>query len=204
MTLSLLKIKTICAAMLSVLATGCGTLDAIVSSGQAGATISITSDPSGADLYVMGKHAGTTPVKISNLDVYPVSYDLSNEMIYGMVFLRKDGCEEYSRRLTRSDINNGLTAVLKCGTRVTNSLSLQPAVVPSTSPAVTTDVPATAPAGQAEPQPVQLSLPERRLQQLKSLQQLHDEGLLSDEEEKKMRRRILDAPLTQQESSPDS
>lgn len=201
MTLSLLKVKTICAAMLSILTTGCGTLDAIVSSGKAGATISITSNPSGADLYVMGKHAGTTPMKISNLDIYPVSYDLSNEMIYGMVFLRKDGCEEYSRRLTRSDINNGLTAVLNCGANVTSSLSLQPVAVPSTSPAVTTDVPAHAPAQQ--PRPVLLSLPERRLQQLKSLQQLHDEGLISDEEEKKMRRRILDAPLMQQEKSPD-
>jgi hypothetical protein len=34
---------------------------------------------------------------------------------------------------------------------------------------------------------------ERRLKQLRSLQKLHAEGLISDEEENKLRRRILDA-----------
>jgi hypothetical protein len=179
----------IAAALLSGTIAGCGTLDAIVPTSEAGSSIRIASDPPGANLYIMGKHTGTTPMVINDRDIYPVTYGADTEKLYGMVFLRKDGCEEYSRRLTRSDISNGLTAVLVCGADTT-AASLEP-VAPQ--PTEATDAPMSVPAHQPKTHTKEEGLAERRLKQLKSLQQLHDEGLISDEEENKLRRRILDA-----------
>jgi len=131
---------------------------------DAGKTIRIVSEPAGADVYVMGNHAGTTPVMIGEQDIYPISYDTSNEALYGKVLLHMDGCERFSKRLTRSDIRDGLTAVLTCTAE-------QDAPLPSATThsaevaalAVAVQAPVDIP---AEPAANRDSPPEQRLQQL--------------------------------------
>jgi len=177
------------------------TADALAAPGETGASIRIASTPAGADLYIMGRHAGITPTVINERDIYPFSYDPANEALYGMVLLRKNGCEEYTRRLTRSDISDGFSAVLVCVDN-TAAPARQPSAEPDVPPQVEASQLAAAVAvttmsgetskSQAETETHQQSMPEQRLQQLKVLQQLHDEGLISDQEEQSLRKRILD------------
>lgn len=190
------KAFSICAILLTGAIAGLGTNDV---SGDLGGSIHISSEPPGADLYVMGKHAGTTPTTISEQDIYPVSYRADTEKLYGMVFLHKNGCEEFSKRLTRTDIKNGLTIRLVCSTGEIASTSPQspvtpaarsPVVAPSSVATVSSAVVADSPP-QPDSQTSKESLSERKLKQLKSLLQLLDEGLMSREEEEQLRRRIL-------------
>ena len=141
-------------------------------------------------MYIMGNHAGTTPMMIGEQDIYPISYDTGNEALYGKVLLRVEGCESYSKRLTRSDIRDGLTAILTC--------TAEQDAPPPSATTHSVEVAAVAVAAQAPVESLAESAanrdhpPEQRLQQLKVLQQLLDEGLISDEEEEDLRKRILD------------
>ncbi len=153
--------------------------------------ISIASIPSGADVYVMGKKVGMTPLKITDRDIYPVSYSNDVEQYYGKVILRKEGCGTQRRRLTRSEVRGGLTARLECKN---NSPSISPPALRPDKPSITATNPST-------PQPESLAspsvLPEKQLEQLRLLQKLQEQGVLSDDEERKLRKRILDGKTLQ-------
>lgn len=174
-----------CAALLPGLISGCSTIRSITPKGEPDTRIRISSEPSGAKVYLMGKEAGVTPLIISDQDIYPTSYNPAMEKYYGKVQIKAERCKEYSKRLTRSDVKNGLVAKLDCGVNLFADPSQQASEV---------DVPqretATMPATVNRDRKTSPAL---RLQQLKSLQQLHDEGLLSAEEEEKLRRRIINA-----------
>ncbi len=105
-----------------------------------------------------------------------------------MIILRRDGCTDYRRRVTRSDIEQGILARLDCGA---SAAAVTPAV-PAPEPPVTR--PASArPSAASAPDAAAESPAQRRLRQLRVIQELHDEGLLSDAEEQGIRRRILEA-----------
>ena len=183
------KAFSVCTALLTGIIACYSTINAFAEEGEAGEGIHVSSEPSGADLYVMGNHVGTTPMTISEQDIYPTSYKAETEKFYGKVFLLKTGCEEYSKRLTRADIKSGLTARLVCSTGEAVTTSPQSPGTPATPSSA---APVLAPTPQAAYQADQESLSERKLKQLKSLLQLLDEGLMSREEEERLRRRILD------------
>ncbi len=177
--------------VLAVLITGCNAIGTVTQDGSADTRIQITSEPSGATVYLMGKKTGVTPITVSERDIYPVSYAPETEKYYGKIMLRKEGCKEFSRRLTRSNVYEGLTAKLDCGTRAANEQV--PDQLPEAQPPL---APAPAPARTPYPgDPAASSdVPAQQLEQLRTLQRLQEEGVLTDEEEENLRKRILNRP----------
>lgn len=187
MTLARFHAQMLFPALIAALLAGCGSIASVTSDYQPDKHILIESVPSGAAIYLMGRKTGTTPMEIRERDIYPVSYSHDVEQYYGKVVLRRDGCAVYTRRLSRADVNRGLVASLDCGDTVTTTPARRPA-----GPGEATGLEQgqqTSPGIDASP----VSLPEQRIRQLRLLQQLLDEGVLTAEEEKQLRRRLLNA-----------
>jgi hypothetical protein len=127
-------------------------------------TIKIESVPSGAEVYVMGERVGVTPTQINSQDVFPNTYPRSKESEYGRITLKKPGCSDFTRTVSGDISGGGLHAILDCGND-------NPA-----SPGTT----AEAPRGS--------DTVEQRLDKVK---ELLGKGLITEEEAKKARARIL-------------
>ncbi|MGA7595966.1 MAG: PEGA domain-containing protein [Gallionella sp.] len=126
------------------------------------APFKVESDPAGAAVYVMGNNMGVTPTQISQKDVFPNIYPRENESLYGKIVLRKAGCKDYTRTVNGDITSFGLHAKLDCA---------------STSPAPSAAVQA-APGETVE-------------QRLDKVKELLNKGLISEDEAKKARARIL-------------
>ncbi len=131
----------------------------------------IESDPPGASVETVTGRIGVTPLNIAERDLYPNRYPQQRAHLYGKVIISKPGCAGLVRRVSRDDIRDGLRVRLAC--------------LPPTSPA---------PAPAVGPRPSEVADPvsERRLRQLKVLQELLEEGLISVQQEAEIRRRILE------------
>jgi len=177
--------------VLAALIAGCNVIDSFTADRSADGRIQITSAPPGAAVYLMDTKAGVTPMTIDERDLYPVSYAPETEKYYGQIILRKEGCRDFSKRLTRSDVYKGLVARLDCSSGATNEHVQEP--LPEVQPTVV-----SAPIPVKKPHPEDSvptpSLPEQQLEQLRILQQLQDAGVLTDDEEKQLRKRILNKP----------
>ncbi len=125
--------------------------------------ISVESNPSGAEVYVMGKKVGITPLEVRQIDVFPLTYSPEQQSLYGTIVLRHVGCQDYTQRVTATAYGRGVKAKLDCVQK----------------PAETT---------RTEQKDADASI-ENRLQKVKELQ---DKGLITEEEAKATRRRILE------------
>ncbi len=125
--------------------------------------IKIESIPPGADVYVMGESIGVTPIMIKRDRFFPNLYPKEKESLYGKVTLRKAGCLDFTRTISTAIGNYGLHAQLDCGN--TSPGSTSPATASRTSETV-----------------------EQRLDKVKALL---DKGLISADEAKQARERIL-------------
>lgn len=139
-------------------------------------SFTVESDPAGAEVMTITGDHGTTPLTLTERDIYPNSYRPERQSQYGVVTLRKAGCEEMNIRPGELDIVNGLSLVLDCGSRAVAG-DTAPAL-PAGRPAVATDD------GSAS----------KKLAQLRFLQDLLDEGLITADEEATIRKRILEQP----------
>lgn len=126
--------------------------------------IKIESDPSGAEVYVMGEKVGVTPLQISHKDVFPNIYPKEKESVYGRVILKKAGCSDFTRTISAEISNVGLRAQLDCG-------DMKPA-----SPKTSGDVP---------------RISETVEQRLDKIKDLLNKGLITEEEAKKARERVI-------------
>ena len=126
-------------------------------------TIAVESDPPGAEVYVMGKKAGVTPLEIRQAEVFPLTYSPEQQSLYGTVVLRHAGCQDFTQRVTAAAYGRGIKAKLDCGQK---------------------------PAEAARTDRREADAPiEKRLQKLKELQ---EKGLITEEDAKATRRRILE------------
>jgi len=144
-------------------------------------TLRIESTPSGAMVEVIGGMAGSTPLTVSERDIYPNNYPDARAALYGTVTLRHAGCEPLQHRVTLDDLKQDLHLRLDC---VAAKMAPTPSPVPTSTPPTSTPTTAASPT----PPP---TLPQQRLRQLQVLQELLDEGLISPAEEQRVRRRIL-------------
>ncbi|MCB1632442.1 MAG: PEGA domain-containing protein [Pseudomonadales bacterium] len=158
-------------AALATLAASGNTAEEDTASGR----LRIESDPPGAEVILIGGRAGHTPVTVSERAVYPNDYRDDQAALYGLVTLRREGCATAVQRVTLEHLARGMHVTLDCDPLVTGS---RPAGDATGAPA---------PAAAAMPETV----PVRRLRQLQVLQELLDEGLISAEEELRIRRRLL-------------
>jgi hypothetical protein len=126
-------------------------------------TITVESDPPGAEVHVMGKKTGVTPLEIRQVEVFPLTYSPEQQSLYGTIMLRHAGCRDYTQRVTTTAYGKGINAKLDCGQK---------------------------PAEAARSDRNQADTPiEKRLQKLK---ELLEKGLITEEEAKATRRRILE------------
>ena len=125
--------------------------------------ISVESDPSGAEVYVMGQKVGITPLEVRQIDVFPLTYTPDQQDLYGRIVLKKEGCKEHRQPISTRVYAKGAKIKLDCGTTTDATKETRPAA-PETSSV------------------------ENRLRQLKDLR---EKGLITDEEEKNIRQRIL-------------
>jgi hypothetical protein len=126
--------------------------------------IKIESDPTGAEVYVMGEKVGVTPLQVSHKDVFPIVYPREKVAVYGRIILRKAGCLDFTRTVNAEISNLGLRAQLDCGD------------IKSASPVASGKTP-----GISEPV-------EQRLAKIKALL---NKGLITEEEAMKARERVL-------------
>ena len=144
----------------------------------------VDSVPGGAEVFVIGELIGTTPLTLSERDIYPNWYPDEQAHLYGMVVLRKAGCAEHARRIGLDDIEAGIEVRLDCGRHA----------VAEVQPPVSEPAPAAAPAADTEMTPAAAATLQRRLRQLQVLQELFEDGLVTEAEERTIRKRILDVP----------
>ncbi|HTN93066.1 MAG TPA: PEGA domain-containing protein [Gallionella sp.] len=123
--------------------------------------IEVESIPSGAEVYVMGEKVGLTPLEVSHMDVFPNTYPKEKESMYGRITLKKEGCFDYTRTVSGGVSKSGLQAKLDCA---------------QVNPAMSSDA-------SRGNQTV-----EQRLDKIKDLL---DKGLITEDEAKKARERIL-------------
>lgn len=136
------------------------------SSNAAGLTrpneIDVASDPPGAVVYAAGKRLGVTPLTVRQQDVFPVVYPPEQQDAYGTLLLTMEGCKEQTVRVSNAVIRKGVNVKLDCGQA---ELSKPQAWPPGTPP----------------------TIKERLLR----LNELRDQGLVTDEEYREIRGKIL-------------
>ena len=123
--------------------------------------IKVVSIPSGAEVYVMGEKVGLTPLEVNHMDVFPNTYPKEKESMYGRITLKKEGCFDYTRTVSGEVSKSGLQAKLDCS---------------ETTPAAPGD--ATRGSQTVE-------------QRLAKIKDLLDKGLITEDEAKKARERII-------------
>lgn len=163
--------------VLVILASGCSTYSDSSPSDGLGqmllepTSVQINSKPSGADVYVMGKKVGETPMRISSSAPYPENYNTANRSLYGKIILRKEGCKDLIESVSNKSISSGINAVLDCNNG--NNKATEHRANP------------VAPGHVAKGQ---FDALKQRLEEVKKLEQ---EGLITKDEAGKARSRIL-------------
>lgn len=161
----IIKNKFTALSFMAFLATGCSSTGMSNLFPAAGDNpIKIESDPFGAEVYVMGEKVGVTPLKISHQDVFPNIYPKEKLSLYGRVTLKKVGCSDFTRTVSSEISNSGLRAQLDC-------VNMSPA-----SSRTFMEAPHSS---------------ENLEQRLDKIKELLNKGLISEEEAKKARERVL-------------
>ena len=125
--------------------------------------ISVASDPPGAAVHAAGKRIGVTPLVVRQQDVFPVAYPPEQQDAYGTLLLTQEGCKDHTVRVTNKVIRKGVDVKLDCGQA---DLARPEAGVPAAPPP---------------------SIKERILR----LNELREQGLISEEEYREIRGKIL-------------
>jgi len=126
----------------------------------------IESIPTGADVFVMGEKIGVTPIEISHKDVFPNIYPHEKESAYGRVTLKKTGCSDFTAPVSAEISNSGLHAKLDC--------AMKPAA-----------------SGEMRHSGEILHSSETIEQRLDKIKDLLNKGLITEDEARKTRERIL-------------
>lgn len=74
----------------------------------------ITSEPNGASVHIMGKQVGVTPFEVTKEQVFPLIYPKELEAKFGRIELRHPGCEPYEKPVSGHMLASGLKAKLQC------------------------------------------------------------------------------------------
>jgi len=152
--------------------TGCAGMNAS-SESQAG-RISITSEPAGAVAYADGTELGATPVEIVPGNVFRSGFVGFSYRYYGKLSIKKAGCETWSTEVNDYILSKDVHARLKCD--------------PNYRPSSTAAPSAGGPADSMSPR----SSGDQTIERLERIEALHKKGLISDEEYRQLRARIID------------
>ena len=165
--------RSLCMKWLALLAftsglSGCASTGSNESQGR---HIKITSEPAGATAYADGAEIGTTPLEIVPGDHFRSGFAGFSYRYVGKLSLKKAGCETWSNEVNDNILSKDINTKLKCDP------NFQPAPAAS-APAVGS--PAISPAK------------DQSIERLEQIEALHKKSLISDEEYKQLRARILE------------
>jgi len=166
--------------ILVLVITGLVIISTVNAAGVKARRIRIDSDPAGAAVSSITGKLGVTPLTIGERDIYPNTYPDEKFDLYGKVVISKSGCKTVTRRITLDDSKKGLDVQLDC--KVTVS---RPASVSTNEPPLIY-IPEETSGLPSEP------LSDRRLRQLKVLNELLEDKLISEQEERLIRKRIFE------------
>ena len=79
--------------------------------------ILVTSEPPGAEVYVMGERLGTTPLNLNQHAVFPQVFPAGRRAQYGSIELRKPGCKDSVQRVSTQLLARGVHVRLECDAR---------------------------------------------------------------------------------------
>ena len=131
----------------------------------------VTSNPSGATVYANFLELGKTPLRHDLYDAFPAGWENATYQAQGVLSVKKDGCKDFSLKVSDHILSKPIHAELKC-----NSISKSEKSVP--------EVKGVTPVTQSAPS----SGTEKRL---KELEALYKKGVITKEEYKTNRERIL-------------
>jgi hypothetical protein len=126
--------------------------------------ISVASEPPGATVHAAGKRVGVTPLSVRQQDVFPVVFPPEAQDAYGTLVISKEGCRDHTVRVTNAVISKGVNVKLDCGQA--ELAKPKPAGSPGSPPP---------------------SIKERILR----LNELREQGLITEEEYREIRGKIL-------------
>lgn len=138
-------------------------------------TPNITSIPSGARVYANGLELGVTPLITDLFKAFPASWSDWKLSATGVLLLKKNGCEDYTLKVNDAVLAKPVYAKLKCSGRPVAG-----------KPVPTKDMQLSAPSHM--PAKKKSSGIEKRLNELG---RLYKKGLITNEEYKASRKRIL-------------
>jgi len=151
---------------------GCAGMGA--SSESLSGRIKITSEPAGAVAFADGAELGATPLEIVPGDHFHSGFVGFSYRYYGKLSIKKAGCETWSTEVNDNILSKDVHAKLKCD--------------PNFRPAATAAPAAGGPSdSMSEP-----SSGDPTVERLERIETLHKKGLISDEEYKQLRARIID------------
>lgn len=136
--------------------------------------IKITSEPAGAVAYADGAELGATPLAIVPGDRLRAGFAGLSYRYIGKLMIKKPGCETWSAEVNDHVLSKDIHAKLKCDS------NYQP---PPPSAALTGST--------SDPMPLTPSK-DPYIERLERIQALRNMGLLSDEEYRQLRARILE------------
>lgn len=147
-------------------------LSACATVGKSGRTIDITSAPGGAAVLASGVEIGRTPLTIHPDEVFPPRFVGLGYRAAGTLTVQKEGCEPNSRQVNDAVLREDIHVRLQCAPGVAAKPTM---AAPAGMPATEADK-GTRSAGQ----------------RLREVEKLKSEGLINDDEYRRLRRRILD------------
>jgi hypothetical protein len=103
------RLPCLLAPLLVALASGCAPM------GTKPGRVDVSSDPAGADVYVMGEKAGVTPLALDQDAIFPLTYSAEKHALYGVIELRKAGCLPARQSVSTRAVSRGLHVKLDCG-----------------------------------------------------------------------------------------
>ena len=133
---------------------------------------SVTSTPSGADVFANLLELGKTPLQADLYDAFPASWQNSIYQAQGVLVVKKDGCKDFTLKVSDFILSKPIHAELECSV----------AEKPKTSTAV------AAPEIVKTPIVTTHGSTEKRLEEVEALRQ---KGVITEDEYKKTRERIL-------------
>jgi hypothetical protein len=142
------------------------------SSGSQSGQIRITSEPAGAIAYADGTELGATPLAIVPGNHFRSGIVGLSYRYVGKLSIKKAGCDTWTTDVNDAILSKDIHAKLKCDP------NYQPPAPAAASPSPGT------PAGAATG--------DQSIERLERIEALHKKGLISDEEYKQLRARIID------------
>jgi hypothetical protein len=131
--------------------------------------IKITSEPAGAVAYADGSELGVTPLEITPANYFRSGFMGLSYRYLGRLSIKKAGCETWSTEVDDAVLAKDIHAKLKC----------DPDFKPASAPASAVG---SAPSSSGD----------QMIERLERIESLHKKGLISDEEYKQLRARVIE------------